>query len=355
MKPFALPHPRRDASRSSFSIGSFAVACLVGGILMLLRGCMNEHSRPGGHGDISFAVSPGGDAIVFNAVGDGGRDLYRLDLATRRVTPIAATPDYEVAPAVSPDGKSVVYAAGKPCDRADHIFLRSVDGQTVKQLTSEDANDAAPAFSPDGSRVVFTRDKTYNWGGLASNWDAGGVLCVMSVDGTGLRQITPDETIAIDPHFAPDGKAVLFWGVGGLYTAAADGSQLPSLLGALGGQEAVYSPDGQSIAFSMGRYAPDLRIFVAKADGTMPRRLASPGEGRVARPDGGCSHPAFTHDGKRILFFVESWPDGSSGHAKQSLWEMDIDGGHPHEIAGYGLFDDPVHWMPGPPIRQSAF
>ena len=103
-------------------------------------------------------------------------DLYRLDLATLRVTRIAATQDYEVAPEISPDGNSVVYAAGKPGDRADHIFLRSLDGKTVRQLTAEDANDAAPAFSPDGSLIAFTRDKTYNWGGLASNWDAGGAL-----------------------------------------------------------------------------------------------------------------------------------------------------------------------------------
>jgi Tol biopolymer transport system component len=83
---------------------------------MVLRGCMNEHYRPGGHGDVSFAISPKSDAVVFNAVGDGGRDLYRLDLGTYGVTRIAATPDYEVDPELSPDGKSVVYAAGKPGD-----------------------------------------------------------------------------------------------------------------------------------------------------------------------------------------------------------------------------------------------
>ena len=78
---------------------------------------------------------------------------------------------------------------------------RSLDGETVKQLTAEDANDAAPAFSSDGSLIVFTRDKTYNWGGLASNWDEGGVLCVMNADGTGLRQITIDEINRDRPPF----------------------------------------------------------------------------------------------------------------------------------------------------------
>ena len=336
----------------SVAVIGFLAACLLLSFAVVLRGCMNEHYRPPGHGDIDFAVSPQGDAIVFNAVGEGGRDLYRLDMATFRVARIAATPDYEVGPEFSPDGKRLVYAAGEPGDRADHIFSRSLDGGMVKQLTAEDANDAAPAFSSDGTLIVFTRDKTYHWGGLASNWNAGGVLCVMNADGTGLRQITRDETIAIDPHFSPDGKAVLFWGDERLYTVATDGSRPPIPLGSLDGREAVYSPEGPFIAFSMGQYAPDLRIFVAGVDGTELRRLPHPAEGRPALPGGGCSRPAFTPDGKRILFFLESWPDGATGHAKESLWEMDIDGGHPREIAGYSLFDDPLHWMPRPPIRE---
>ncbi len=142
--------------------------------VLLLLGCSNGHDRPGGHADITFAVSPGGDALVFNAGGEGGRDLYRLDLSSLKVTRVAATPDYEVDPDYSPDGAWIVYAAGKPGERADHIFLRSLDDKAVKQLTTGDANDASPSFSPDGSLVVFTRDKTYNSGGLASNWDAGG-------------------------------------------------------------------------------------------------------------------------------------------------------------------------------------
>jgi Tol biopolymer transport system component len=139
-------------------------------IALLVRGCMNEHSRPGGHGDVTFRIAPKGDKLVFNAVGDGGRDLYLLDLKTLNVKAIATTPDYELDPSFSPDGTSVVYAADKPGERADHIYVRMLDGTQAKQLTTEDANDASPEFSPDGSQIVFARDKTYNWGGLAANW-----------------------------------------------------------------------------------------------------------------------------------------------------------------------------------------
>jgi len=353
MKPLVLLYSHPASSRLSVAVVASLAACLLVSLVLVLRGCMNEHYRPEGHGDITFAVSPRGDAVVFNAVGDGGRDLYRLDLATLRVTRIAATPDYKVAAHISADSKSVVYAAGKPGDRADHIFLRSLDGKAVRQLTAEDANDADPAFSPDGSLIAFTRDKTYNWGGLASNWDAGGALCVMNADGKDLRQITREGSIAVAPRFSPDGKTILFWSDDGLYTVATDGSRPPSPFG-LDGRDAVYSPDGRSIALSMGQYAPDLRIYVARANGTELRRLPHPAEGRLAPPGGGCIRPAFTPDGKRILFFLESWPDGATGHAKESLWEMDIEGGHPREITGYALFDHPLHWMPGLPIQKKG-
>jgi Tol biopolymer transport system component len=350
MEPLILQHPHSAPSRPSARAATLSTAGPLLALAMMLQGCMNGHDRPHGHGDMGFGIAPRGDALVFNAVGEGGRDLYLLDLKTLQVTRIAATPDYEVDPAFSPDGRSVVYAAGKPGDRADHLFLRSLDGKTVRQLTAEDANDASPAFSPDGSFIVFTRDKTYNWGGLASNWDAGGVLCLVRADGAGLRQLTDDGSLAIDPHFSPDGKAILFWGDDGLNTVAVDGSQPPRQLGGLDGREAVYSPDGRSVAFSTGRYAPDHRIFTARADGTGLRQLAHPGEGRPASPGEGCFRPAFTPDGKRILFFLESWPDGPTGAPKESLWEADIEGGHSREIAGYGLFDDPLNWKPGLPI-----
>src|SRR5688572_11544119 len=85
-------------------------------------GTPNDHYRPLGHDDTTIAVSPTDEAILFNAAGTGGRDIYLLRLADSKVVRVAETPDYEVDPSFSPDGKRIVYAAGVPGDRADHIF-----------------------------------------------------------------------------------------------------------------------------------------------------------------------------------------------------------------------------------------
>lgn len=345
--PIQLPEaPGMRPPRMRFAARRTVVAVAAAA---LLSGCPNGHDRPDGHTDVTFDVSPGGGEVVFNADGAGGRDLYRLDLASLRVTRIAATPDYEVDPEYSPDGTSVVYAAGKPGDRADHVFLRSLDGLTVRQLTAGGFNDSAPTFSPDGRLIAFARDKTYRWGGLASNWSGGEVLCVMKADGTGLRQLTGDGLGASDPHFLPDGATIVFAGPRGWSAIPADGSGPPTPLPGLRGSGLVHSRDGGSVAFSDGRYAPDCRIFVGRADGTGIRKLDLGGGDAPRSPGGGCFKPAFTPDGKRILFFLESWPGGPSGSPRESLWAVDPRTGDSREIADFSLFDDPLRWRGVPP------
>src|SRR5688572_30076832 len=50
-----------------------------------LAGCPlstpKDHYRPPGHLDITIAASPSEEVILFNGPGEGGRDLYVLDLA----------------------------------------------------------------------------------------------------------------------------------------------------------------------------------------------------------------------------------------------------------------------------------
>lgn len=113
---------------------------------------------------------------------------------------------------VYPDARLVHRAITIVRQDTDHLFVRVLNGGDhggeVEQLTLADANDCSPRFSPDGSTIVFARDKTYNRGGLAANWEDGGVICVIRSDGTGERQLTSDEQFAFAPRFSADGHSL---------------------------------------------------------------------------------------------------------------------------------------------------
>jgi dipeptidyl aminopeptidase/acylaminoacyl peptidase len=157
----------------------------------------------------------------------GDRGIPRGRLAYFQLDAVltkAETPEYELSPRFSPDGKQLVYAAGVPGDRADHLFVRPVAGGPARQLTRADANDCHPSFSPDGSMIVFARDKTYVWGGLASNWSNGGVICVVGINGSNERQLTADDGDDFQPEFSGDGKTIIFSTRHGRASIPVDGS-----------------------------------------------------------------------------------------------------------------------------------
>src|SRR5689334_5957678 len=144
----------KTARVASRTMVCMAMVCLCG----CPFGTPYDHYRPIGQQDSTIDVAPADDVILFNAAGDGGRDLYLFDLTTFKATRIAATEEYETAPSFSADGQKIVYAAGIPGDRADHIFTIGRDGTAKRQLTRGDVNDTSPRFSPDGAKIVFARD-----------------------------------------------------------------------------------------------------------------------------------------------------------------------------------------------------
>ena len=295
---------------------------------------MNQHTRPFGTEDITFCISSRGNRLVFNSNGNGGRDLFLLDLNSLRVAQITNTPQYETSPAFSPDGRLIVYSAGQPCDRADHLFLRDLDTNQVNQLTSADANDCSPTFSPDGGYIVFTRDEHYNWGGLAASWSGGGSVWSINCDGSGLRRLLPADVFAISPQLSPDGKTLLWWDSQGVWLAPVDGSGSPPRLVRMGGREAVFSPTGNKIAFTQGQYSPDMKIYLIPADGDQPTL--------VTKTNSGCFNPKFSPDGKTIYYFVAS--QSHSGTPAYDLWSIGSDGSHAQELAGSELLDAPTQF-----------
>src|SRR5438309_1194353 len=77
-------------------------------VLHALSTCSLRATDQAEHGNVSFDISPDGQQVVF-ASADG--DLYLFRISTSHVSQLTKTPGKERAPAFSPDGKSITYAA----------------------------------------------------------------------------------------------------------------------------------------------------------------------------------------------------------------------------------------------------
>ena len=112
-------------------------------------------------------------------------------------------------PAISPDGKWVLFAATdvdlKANKRTPHLWVTPLAGGESRQLTFDASGETGGRWSPDGKKILFVSPR----GGSSQVWiadfdSAGGAL-------TGEpRKVTSISTEAGGAMWFPDGKRILF-------------------------------------------------------------------------------------------------------------------------------------------------
>jgi dipeptidyl aminopeptidase/acylaminoacyl peptidase len=110
--------------------------------------------------------------------------------------------------ALSPDGRSVVYAVGawdKSGDvpaRRSHIWLVSSDGGTPRQLTFGDKGESSPRWSPDGKTIAFVASR----GGA----DERPQIWLLPTDGGEAHVLTHAQEGVEGFVYSPDGSQIAF-------------------------------------------------------------------------------------------------------------------------------------------------
>jgi Tol biopolymer transport system component len=152
-------------------------------------------------------VSPDGEAAVFESAGW----IWRMDLPRGRVERLTGgreseNPDgqRQFMPAISPDGKQVVYASWDDHELGQ-LWRVSVEGGRPKPLTRRAARYLFPTWAPDGSAIVVLRSK----GASAESIAGGGIVAndLVSIQlRSGEESVLIEDAPPLKPHAGPDGR-----------------------------------------------------------------------------------------------------------------------------------------------------
>jgi serine/threonine-protein kinase len=231
-------------------------------------------------------------------------------LTLGRVTHVTRDPGLELDPVLSPDGKSIAYAAGPPGDM--RIYVRQVDGgRAIAVAESLLDNQRWPQWSPDGTKLVFQVGHAEREDDRAIPPNA---LYVVPALGGVPRRLFADTASDISPSWSPDGSKIAFArGLGvyarGLFVIDVAGPSAPKLI-ATADQPSTprWSPDGTMLAYASGdpRFALGTSHLGNNALSSI--WTVSVADGRMHRVTPGASldvSPVWSPDG-RALFFVSS-------------------------------------------------
>src|SRR5262245_50650075 len=151
---------------------------------------------------ISVDVSPQGDEILFDLLGD----IYVIPMTGGEAKALTEGIPWDEQPRFSPDGQWIAFTS----DRAggDNIWIMKRDGSSPKQVTKENFRLLnSPSWEPGGDYIVarkhFTSTRSAGAGEMWLYHRTGG-------EGLPMTKRPNDQKDAGEPVFSPDGRYLYY-------------------------------------------------------------------------------------------------------------------------------------------------
>jgi serine/threonine-protein kinase len=183
-----------------------------------------------------------------------------------RATKVTWDPGLEIAPALSPDGRSVAYASGNIARM--RIFVRQVSGGRALALTDDSLDvQTDPQWSPDGARILFL--------------SGGGVFSAPASGGSARPEVpAPPAGAVVSAAWSPDGEGIVYTSGDSVFTrTAASRSHLlarvvePALCRWAPGGALIACASGNAYYSRVGRFfgnmSPSRVVLIRVRDGAV--------------------------------------------------------------------------------------
>jgi len=326
-------------------------AALLAAALAALTGCASTGPPAGEEPAVVTPPPPpepllrtSGDAhlTVFGEMPGRERIAYKAVAASPMTQHSFSTEGADADVDVSPDGRWLVYCSTQHSAQPD-LYLKSIDGRAVTQLTSDPAADVQPCFSPDGRQVAFASCRS-------GNWD----IWITGLEGGQAVQITNSPLHEVHPSFSPEGRRLVFClfndkaGQWELWTLNLDQPAARRMIGT--GLFPEWSPRGESIVYQKarqrgGRFFSIWRVDLRNGEPMFPVELAASSEMAFIQPSWAPGGDWITYGSAVVAPGAETTEDAVATQ-RGDIWIMQADGSSVLRLTdGAGTHFGPV-WSP---------
>jgi Tol biopolymer transport system component len=242
--------------------------------------------------------SPRGTSIAFESNRSGSSQIYVLTLAGCKVRQVTRGSAWAINPTWSPDGKRIAFQRMDPGSVSSRIYVVNAGGTKLRRVTRapvgerEPSTDWFPAWSPDGRTIAFDRDESSELEGTERR-----NIYVVNVDGTGLERLTSGP-FNVGPSWSRSGAWIAWARESDIYRMRPDGSGKTRVTTSPpqwnGDTAPSWSPDGKAIVFERSSPSVGLILYVTNLRGAA-RELTDGSDGNDSSPD-------WSPDGRTIVF-----------------------------------------------------